>query len=51
VSVVVVFPLFGKNGCGLLVGENDLLHGIRSVLEVRRVVVEVGREEDVCDKH
>ena len=42
--------LFGKNGSGLLVGEDDFLHGIGSVLEVRRVVVEVGREEDVCDE-
>ena len=42
--------LFGKNGSGLLIGENDFLHGIRSVLEIRRVVVEVGREEDVCDE-
>jgi hypothetical protein len=44
------FPLFGKDGSGFLVCEDDLLNRIGSVLEVGRVVVEVGREEDVCEK-
>ena len=39
-----------EHGSNLLLGQNDILHGILLALEILRFVVCVGREEEFCQE-
>jgi hypothetical protein len=42
--------LLRKHGGDLLLGQNNILHGILLALEILRFVVCVGREEEFCQE-